>query len=161
MFVCPWCFFVCIGSGVTPCDGAVVGPDTIIVVSGSGEKTTSASVHAGMESSQANTIGTLLLFALDAQMAVLNSTYNLLTRSSMYDMHSAARTKVVSDIIARVVEPILHNVPVKARVRGILLCGPPGVGKSYAVKAVRRLCADRMEVRTVSLHQYHLTICAR
>lgn len=55
-------------------------------------------------------------------------------------------TKAVQEIITRVIDPILQNVPNSLHFKGMMLLGPPGVGKSYALKVVKEICSDRCEV---------------
>lgn len=56
------------------------------------------------------------------------------------------QTKAVQEIITRVIDPILQNVPNSLHFKGMMLLGPPGVGKSYALKVVKEICSDRCEV---------------
>ena len=63
------------------------------------------------------------------------------------------QTKVVEEIINRVVMPsCLKNIPRSALPRGIMLLGSPGVGKTYAVKAVKEICRDKCDVNIFQLH---------
>lgn len=48
---------------------------------------------------------------------------------------------VVEELMARVVLPSLHLSP-QMLLKGVLLLGPPGVGKTFAVKALKAACAD-------------------
>lgn len=44
---------------------------------------------------------------------------------------------------------------------GLLLVGPPGVGKTYAVKAVQRLCAQLCKVSQIPLMVPSVENCKR
>lgn len=53
----------------------------------------------------------------------------------------------------RVVLPLVKGVPPSARLNGLLLLGPPGVGKTFALHAVQKLAKDWcfVEVEEVSI----------
>lgn len=73
---------------------------------------------------------------------------------------SLARTKVVNEIIMKMVLPILSPQPLPpfALFRGFMLLGPPGVGKSFAVQAVKMLFRDIIPVRFLNRYHYHLAL---
>lgn len=55
-------------------------------------------------------------------------------------------TSVVRDIIRILIRPS-QCVPAALQVHGLLLLGPPGVGKTFAMRAVQRECASWCRVR--------------
>jgi len=60
-------------------------------------------------------------------------------------------TSIVTEIIHHVIQPFLHQVPEILRYKGIMLLGPPGVGKSFALSAVQQYCRSVCDVRIVKL----------
>jgi DNA replication protein DnaC len=72
------------------------------------------------------------------------------TLSSTGSSNTYSKTKIVEEIIGRVIQPVVAKVPNVARFSGIMLLGPPGVGKSYAVSAVQFHCR---EICDVLIHQ--------
>jgi SpoVK/Ycf46/Vps4 family AAA+-type ATPase len=74
---------------------------------------------------------------------------------------TVAKTKVVHEILSRVVQPMLKAVLLPKEgsrfvmYRGFMLLGPPGVGKTFAVRAVQTLCrqryGDRLRIDVVSV----------
>lgn len=64
---------------------------------------------------------------------------------------NASTTSIVEDIIKYVVIPALVPFNAFMKIRGILLLGPPGVGKTFAVKAVQNLCIDLCHVSIVNV----------
>lgn len=52
---------------------------------------------------------------------------------------------MVRELIDRVVRPSI-DLPSVTQYKGVMLLGPPGVGKTYAVKAVKHLCRDWCKV---------------
>lgn len=59
---------------------------------------------------------------------------------------NACQTKVVLEIINRVIDPVLNEIPNGLQFKGIMLLGPPGVGKSYSLKVVKQVCSGRCQV---------------
>ena len=67
---------------------------------------------------------------------------------------SDSNISVVREIITRVVMPVAHPHSSRyrsVRLKGLLLVGPPGVGKTYAVRAAKHLCKSICDVRRNSL----------
>jgi hypothetical protein len=60
--------------------------------------------------------------------------------------NNACRTKVVQEIIERIIDPVVNGVPSSLQFKGMMLLGPPGVGKSYSLRVVKQVCADRCQV---------------
>ena len=52
----------------------------------------------------------------------------------------SSNTSIVTLLLHYIVLPFRHGIPVPATTHGLLLYGPPGVGKTYAVTALRDLC---------------------
>lgn len=92
---------------------------------------------------------------------VTNSTILLERRSSSDDANREdyqsedgnscphSSISVVREIISRVVMPVTYPHLTghrSIRLKGLLLVGPPGVGKTYAVRAVKHLCRSICEV---------------
>lgn len=50
-------------------------------------------------------------------------------------------TAVVQKIIDRTIVPLLQDIPCAARLNGMMLLGPPGVGKTFALRAVQAIAA--------------------
>lgn len=68
-----------------------------------------------------------------------------------FEEPSVARTKVVEQLLTKMVLPLVRRddensplVPRFALYRGIMLLGPPGVGKTFAVQAVQALCRQQL-----------------
>lgn len=64
-----------------------------------------------------------------------------------------SRTRVVDEIIKRIIDPLIIQPPVPNHFlfKGLMLLGPPGVGKSFAVQAVQSLCQEICEVQIVGI----------
>lgn len=58
----------------------------------------------------------------------------------------SSRTKIVDEIIRKVIDPVSSRLPTLASFQGILLLGPPGVGKSYSLQVIKQLCQDYCDV---------------
>ena len=74
--------------------------------------------------------------------------------SQSYDQTSS-KTSVVHDIIRSIIDPIIYQQQttnyINRLVRGILLIGPPGVGKTYAINAVKILTKDTIKINVHNL----------
>lgn len=83
-------------------------------------------------------IGPLTLLIQQHDSALLND-----SRSSS-DERAYSATNVVKQIITNLIIPkVVMSQPT---LNGVILLGPPGVGKSYAISAVRSLCRDICQV---------------
>ena len=69
------------------------------------------------------------------------------SKSAALESHEKySRTKVVDEIIKRVIDPILVQIPSALRFKGLMLLGPPGVGKTYSLRVVKELTKSQCQV---------------
>lgn len=61
------------------------------------------------------------------------------------DLRPVSSSAVVEELRARIVAPF-QNLRYTVLLRGVLLVGPPGVGKSFAVKALQTVCVGSCKV---------------
>lgn len=65
------------------------------------------------------------------------------------DLRPVSSSAVVEELRARIVAPF-QNLRSTVLLRGVLLVGPPGVGKTFAVRVLKTVCADSCKVSPTS-----------
>lgn len=83
------------------------------------------------------------------------------TSSNMDDAapRPVSNTAVVDELIETVVFPALYLDP-RIHLKGVLLLGPPGVGKTFSIKALKTYCKSICKVRfTLSAHPQSYMSC--
>lgn len=83
----------------------------------------------------------------DNDKSNLTTTITTITTNSNEQNPTFSCTSVVKNIIQTIIEPKMIFSPYDhSSIQGMLLLGPPGVGKSFAISAVKKLCKNSCKV---------------
>ena len=97
--------------------------------------------------------GSMLLYR--TKHAINEAEHDLLSPNPVTLSNAACSTQAVQQLLRTAILPCVTAIPPSASVRGVLLLGPPGVGKSFSVRAVQQLCTGMVDItiREISLPQ--------